>query len=157
MAQGNVVLEETTGDIYRAEHVTLKDQMKDGFVRGLEGVLADGSRFSAQEAEKVADLKVIMRKATYTACEICQSNPDKPPIWQIKARNVTHHKDEARISYNDATFEVAGVPVGYLPYFSHPDGSLDRKTGLLFPTIGFDSRLGVNYTCLLYTSDAADE
>ena len=150
VAQGNVVLEETTGDIYRAEHVTLKDQMKDGFVRGLEGVLADGSRFSAQEAEKVADLKVIMRKATYTACEICQSNPDKPPIWQIKARNVTHHKDEARVSYNDATFEVAGVPVGYLPYFSHPDGSLDRKTGLLFPTIGFDSRLGVNYTQELY-------
>ena len=145
-AAGNVALNEVNGDTYFADSLELEDKMKDGFVRGLSGALADGSRFSAETAQKIADLKIIMNKAQYTACEPCRGNPDKPPIWQIKARNVTHHKDEARVSYNDATFEVAGLPVAYLPYFSHPDGSIDRKSGFLTPTIGFDSDLGSHYT-----------
>lgn len=144
-ATGNVVLNEQTGDTYFADSVQLKDKMKDGFVRGLSGVLADGSRFTAEEAEKIADLKVIMHKASYTACEPCKKDPTKPPVWQIKARNVTHHKDEARVSYDDATFEVAGVPVAYAPYFSHPDGSVKQKSGFLIPTAGFDSVLGASY------------
>lgn len=145
IAEGNVVLNETTGDTYFADRVELKDKMKNGFINGLHGVLADGSRFSAEGGEKIADLKVILKKASYTACEPCKKDPSKPPAWQIKAREVVHHKDEQRISYDDATFEVRGVPVMYMPYFSHPDGSIKRKTGFLTPSFGFDSDLGAFY------------
>ena len=155
-ARGNVVLNETTGDTYFADNVELKDKMKDGFVRGLSGVLADGSRFSAEEAQKIADLKVIMRKATYTPCEPCKKDPSKPPVWQLKADNITHHKDEQRITYKDATFEVYGTPIAYTPYFSHPDGSVDRKSGFLFPTVGADSDLGAIYSQEYYWSIAPD-
>ncbi len=144
-AKGNVVLNDFTGEVYFADTLELTDQMKNGFVVGLKGILTDGSRFSAEQAEKIGDLKIKLDKAIYTACEPCKNNPDKDPIWQIKARNVTHHKDESRISYNDATFEVAGFPVAYTPYFSHPDGSVDRKSGLLTPSLGFDSQLGAFY------------
>jgi LPS-assembly protein len=145
IAEGQVVLNEPTGDIYFADRVELKDEMKDGFVTGVRGVLADGSRFTASEAEKIADLKVIMNKAKYTACESCKTDPSKPPIWQLRADKVTHHKDEKRVSYEDATFEVAGVPVLYTPYFSHSDGSVERKSGFLTPSFGFDSELGAFY------------
>lgn len=144
-ALGNVVLNETTGDTYFANNVELKDKMKDGFVIGLQGVLADGSRFTAEEAEKIADLKMIMHKASYTPCEPCKKNPDADPIWGIKARKVTHHKDEQRVSYEDATFEVMGTPIAYTPYFSHVDGTVEQKSGLLAPSVGFDSDLGVSY------------
>lgn len=144
-AQGNVVLNEVSGDTYFAERVELTDEMKDGFVTGVRGMLIDGSRFTASEAEKVGDLKLIMRKASYTACELCQKNPDKAPPWQLKAQKVTHHKDDQRISYRDATFEVFGAPVLYTPYFSHADGSVKSKSGLLAPSFGFDSELGAFY------------
>lgn len=156
-AEGNIVLTEINGDQYLANSLKLTDKMKDGFVRGLQGALADGSRFTAENGEKVADLKMILSKATYTACEPCQLDPSKPPAWQIKARNVTHHKDEARISYDDATFEVAGVPVMYTPYFSHPDGSVKRKSGFLVPTLGFDSQLGTSYNQAYYWSIAPEK
>lgn len=156
-AQGDVVLNELTGETYFAQDVELRDQMKDGFVRGLSGILADGSRFSAEEGEKIADLKVIMRKASYTACEPCKLNPAKNPLWQIKAREVTHHKDEQRISYDDATFEVAGVPVAYAPYFSHSDGTIKRKSGFLMPRVGFDSELGAIYDQSYYWNIAPDK
>ena len=144
-AEGNVVLNEPSGDVLFADSIELKDNMKDGVVKQLRGVLADGSSFSASQAQKIGDRKVIMDKASYTACTICEGNPDETPLWQIKARNVTHHKDQARIEYDDATFEFAGVPIGYLPYFSHPDGSIEQKSGFLAPNIGFDSELGAGY------------
>ncbi len=156
-ATGDVVLNEATGEVYFAESVELKDKMKDGFVQGLRGVLMDGSRFTAEEAEKIADLKVIMSKASYTACDPCKVDPNKPPLWQIKAQEVTHHKDEQRVSYDDATFEVAGVPVFYTPYFSHTDGTLDRKSGFLIPRAGFDSELGAIYDQSYYWNIAPDK
>ena len=156
-AIGNVVLNEVNGDTYFADTVMLKDKMKNGFVEGLSGALEDGSRFSAKTAKKIADLKLIMSKATYTACEPCKLNPSKAPTWQIKARNVTHHKDQARVSYNDATFEVAGLPVAYIPYFSHPDGSIDRKSGLLTPSLGFNSSFGAGYNQEYYWNIAPDK
>ncbi|MCI5061163.1 MAG: LPS assembly protein LptD [Alphaproteobacteria bacterium] len=156
-ARGNIVLNEVTGDTYFGDHVELQDKMKDGFVEGLKGVLADGSRFSAEEAEKVGDIKLIMRRAKYTPCEPCKNDPDRAPLWQIVAGEVTHHKDEQRVSYQDATFEVSGVPVAYAPYFSHPDGSVKRKSGFLTPTIGFDSQLGTNYAQEYYWSIAPNQ
>ena len=156
-ATGDVILNEVTGEVYFADSVELKDKMKDGFVTGLKGVLADGSRFNAESAQKVADLKVVMSKASYTACEPCKADPSKSPIWQIKAREVIHHKDEHRVTYEDATFEVAGVPVAYAPYFSHSDGTIKRKSGFLIPSVGFDSDLGAIYKQNYYWNIAPDK
>ncbi|HPD82659.1 MAG TPA: LPS assembly protein LptD [Alphaproteobacteria bacterium] len=156
-ATGNVVLNEVTGETYFSESVELKDRMKDGFVTQLQGILTDGSRFSAEEAEKIGDRKVVMHKASYTACEPCKADPSKAPIWQIKAREVVHHKDEQRVSYDDATFEVAGVPVVYTPYFSHSDGTIKRKSGFLTPRVGFDSQLGAIYDQSYYWDIAPDK
>ena len=156
-ATGNIILEEISGDIYYAESVLLKDKMRDGFVEGISGALADGSRFSAQSGEKIGETKLKMNKATYTACKACPDNSNKRLPWQLKARQVTHHKDEARISYDDATFEALGVPVAYIPYFSHPDGSIDRKSGFLTPTVGLDSQQGASYEQEYYYSIAPDK
>lgn len=156
-ATGNVVLNEITGDTYFADSVELKDKMKDGFVQGLHGVLADGSRFTAAEAQKIADLKVIMRDGSYTACETCKEDPSRLPLWAIKADKVTHHKDEKRVSYKNATFEVKGVPVAYTPYFSHADGSVKRKSGFLTPRVGFDSALGAIYQQQYYWNIAPEK
>lgn len=144
-ASGNVVLNDEAGDTYFADNFELSQKMKEGFVRGLHGLLADGSRFTAVEGEQAqGGAKMIMSEATYTPCEPCKNNPDKV-IWQLKADKVIHHKDEQRISYEDATFELGGVPIMYVPYFSHPDGSVKRKSGFLTPRIGFDSELGTTF------------
>ena len=49
------------------------------------------------------------------------------------------------ISYQDAVFEIKGVPVLYIPWFAHPDPSSKRRSGLLVPDIGVSSKLGVFY------------
>jgi LPS-assembly protein len=157
VASGNVVLNEANGDIHTAQEVELTDSMKSGFVQKLKTYLADGSRFTAERGERQNAEKVIMEQATYTPCEPCINDPEKSVVWQIRASKVTHHESENRISYNNARFEVYGVPVAYLPYFSHPDGTVKRKSGFLTPTFGVNSDLGFNVGSEYYWAIAPDK
>jgi LPS-assembly protein len=142
VASGNVVLIDENGDQHAADEMQVNDEMKSGFVRGLRTLLTDGSRFTATSGERSSGRVTVMHDATYTPCEPCKDDPSKPPVWQIKADTVTHDENEKTISYEDATFEISGVPVAYVPYFSHPDGTVEQKSGFLSPTAGYKSDLG---------------
>lgn len=157
VATGHVVLNEPTGDTYFGDQVRLNEGMKRGFVQGLKGMMADGSRFTAVDGDRVAGQKTTLREATYTPCEPCKADPSKAPMWQLVADEVTHHEDEKRISYRDARLEMFGVPVAYTPYFSHPDGSVKRKSGFLTPSFGYDTQLGMKYQQSYYWNIAPDK
>jgi len=156
-ATGHVVLSERDGTTYFADDVELTDDMKDGFVKGLKILLADGSRFTAEEGKRTGGTLLVLKDATYTPCEPCKEDPSRPPLWQLRADKVTHDETEKRISYRDAWFEFAGVPLAYTPYFSHPDGSEKQKSGFLTPSVGFDSELGASYQQEYYWAIAPDE
>lgn len=156
-AMGNVVLNQPNGDTFFGNEVELRDGMKDGFVKELRGLLVDGSRFTAVEGERIAGTKTVMHDATYTPCEPCKADPSKAPIWQMVADEVTHDKEAQTISYRNARFEVAGVPIAYTPWFSHSDGTVEQKSGFLTPRAGFDSQLGFNYGQEYYWAIAPDK
>jgi LPS-assembly protein len=146
-ARGNVVLLEPNGDVHFADELELTDEMRDGTVNHLRTTMKDGSRFWAEEGiRKQSDKQpksTTMKKAAYTPCEACKNDPEADPIWQIKAGEVTHKEDEQRIVYRNATFDLWGVPVMYMPYFSHSDGTVKQKSGFLTPSAGFKSDLGL--------------
>ena len=142
-ASGYVVLNEPNGDIHTADKIILHDQMKEGFVSKLTSLLADGARFVADEGQRTAGTRVVMKDALYTPCPMCKDDPESDPAWQLKASEVTHDTQEHRIEYEDARLEVYGVPVMYTPYFSHPDGTVERKSGFLSPSAGYKSNLGL--------------
>lgn len=156
-AIGHVVLTQPDGEIYKADEAQLNSGMKDGFVKGLRGFLTDGSRFTAKNATRARGVILTLDDASYTPCEPCKSDPSRPPVWQIVADEVVHNKEEARISYKNARFELGGVPVAYMPYFSHPDGSVKRKSGFLTPKAGFSSSLGAMYAQDYYWNIAPDK
>lgn len=141
-ASGNVVLNEENGDVYLSDEVEYNSQLKNGTVKNLRTVLNDGSRFRAEDGERKNGTQTIMRRATYTPCEICGDDPEKAPVWGIRASEVTHDQEDKRISYKHARFEAWGVPIAYTPYFSHPDGTIKQKSGFLSPSLGYRSELG---------------
>ncbi|MCC7304666.1 MAG: LPS-assembly protein LptD [Alphaproteobacteria bacterium] len=157
VAKGHVVLNEENGDIYYSEQVELKDKMKDGLTEGLKAYMNDGSRFTADKGKREDGVKTTMEDATYTPCEPCKNNPDASPLWQIRASEVTHDKEEHRITYKNARFEAKGVPVAYIPYFSHADGTIKRKSGFVDPSAGFRSDMGALLTSHYYWDIAPDK
>jgi LPS-assembly protein len=153
-ARGNVALLDNTGDIHFAEEVELNNEMKTGFVSGLQSYLSAGGHFTAKSGKRNGDV-IVMSDASYTPCD-CDADKDGDPAWQIKADSVTYDESKNRISYKNATFEIFGVPLGWLPFLAHPDGKVKQKSGFLSPQLAFDSELGVVVTSNYYWALAPD-
>ncbi len=92
--------------------------------------------------ERKGGNQTIVSRGIYSPCDLCAADPSRPPIWQIRSRTTTHDAEDHRVYYRDATMEMGGVPVLWLPWFSHPDPSVKRQSGFLNPQIGMKSQLG---------------
>lgn len=142
-ATGNVVLLEPTGEVLFAEFAELTSDMREGFLRGFRMLLNDDSRLAAVSAQRRGGIETELTRAVYSPCRNCLGFEDEP-LWQIKARRVLHDADAQEVIYRDATLEVLGVPIAYTPYLSHPDPTVERKSGILSPTFGASTVLGTS-------------
>lgn len=141
-ASGNVSLVTSSGEVVFADFIELSEDMRNGVVQNLRMRLADQSRLAAATGRRVDGRVTAMRKVVYSPCEPCAEDPERAPVWQIKASKVMHDAESHRITYDDAWMEMFGVPVFYTPYFSHFDSTVKRATGFLSPSIGHSSSLG---------------
>tara|TARA_B100001540_G_scaffold316791_1_gene347613 strand:- start:385 stop:2766 length:2382 start_codon:yes stop_codon:yes gene_type:complete len=79
-------------------------------------------------------------KGAFTTCKK-RKNQDCP-AWAIYADEIEHQKDKQIINYKNAWLKIYDVPVVYFPKFYHPDPSVKRQSGFLFPTINSSSLNG---------------
>ena len=143
-AEGNVSLLQPTGEVAFADYVEITGDLREGALRTFRLLLTDNSRLAAATAVRVGDDRTDMNKAVYSPCDVCEDDPERAPLWQVRAERVTHDQADQQMRYRNASLEVFGLPVFYTPYFEHPDPTAERQSGLLTPTIGFSSQLGAN-------------
>jgi LPS-assembly protein len=148
-AEGNARLTDASGTVATGDRFELTDDFKNGFIDSLRVVQTSveqgrplTTRFSAPRAERAEGETTVFERGTYTACEPCKDNPERPPLWQVKAAKIIHNNSEQTIYYEDATLELFGIPVAYMPYFWTPDPTVKRKTGFLSPRYVYSSSLG---------------
>lgn len=141
-AEGNVRLTEADGKVVNANLLDLSDDYRDGFVDSLRLNTPDETRMSAARADRTNGDITIFQSGTYTACAACRDNPQRPPLWQVKAARIIHNKTEQMLYFEDARLEFFGQPLAYLPYFSTPDPTVKRKTGFLMPWASYNSFTG---------------
>jgi len=141
-ASGNVRLVEPDGNVLFADYMELTGDFRDGIARDLRMLMADNSRFAASGARRSGGRYLEMRNGVYSPCDLCETDPERPPLWQVKAVRVVHDEQQQTIEYSDAWLELAGIPVLYTPYLSHPDPTVKRKSGLLAPRFGASTDLG---------------
>lgn len=141
-AEGNVVISEPTTETIYGEKVQLTGDLRDGFILNIGVILQDHSRIAGTSGTRTQGQITTMNKAVYSPCALCKTDPESPPLWQIKAVKVTHDKSAQIVEYRDAWIEFFGFPVFYTPYFRHPDPTVKRKSGFLFPSIGNSSDMG---------------
>lgn len=81
--------------------------------------------------------------STYSTC------PPDQRMWELQADRIDVDTAEGRGVARNAVLRVGKVPVLYVPWFPFP---LDdrRRTGLLYPTIGFNSRNGFDWRQPIY-------
>ena len=142
-AEGNVRLTEESGNVTYGNIMDLSDDYRDGFVDSLRLESPNQTRMAAARAERTSGNFTVLHSGVYTACAPCKDDPKKPPLWQVKAARIIHDQGEKMIYFEDAHLEFFGRPLAWLPYFSAPDPTVKRKTGLLMPTINSSTKYGV--------------
>jgi LPS-assembly protein len=138
-AEGNAQLKDPNGQITRADRFEATDDFRDAFIQSLSMVTHDDSRIAAERAVRKEGNITEFEKGKFTPCK---SEPGVPPLWCIGANRIIHDQQAGTITYQDAQFQLLGIPIFYLPYFQHPDPSVKRQSGFLIPSYSNSSTLG---------------
>jgi LPS-assembly protein len=142
-ADGHVVMMAPDGTVGFSNHAVLTDKMRDGVFNAFSALIGQNGRFAAVRAVRSNQGTIIRATRTaYTPCKICNKPGQRTPLWQVKAAHAVYDELKHRITYTDAIVEFFGVPVAYTPYFSQPDPTVRRTSGLLPPDFGSSSTLG---------------
>ncbi|MDH5822175.1 LPS-assembly protein LptD [Luteimonas sp. RD2P54] len=96
----------------------------------------------AERAEMVGDQGSLIG-STYSTC------PPGQRWWELRAGRIDVDLEEGFGTARNATLRVGKVPVLYMPWFKFPIDDR-RKTGLLYPAIGYSSRNGFDYRQPIY-------
>lgn len=141
-ASGGVVVVDSDGQTLHSDHIEVTGDLREGVIEGIRLLLSNGARLAASRAERSDGRITVLERAVYSPCELCPDDPDGLPVWQLKAKSVTHDEETHDITYRGVTLEVFGVPIAYSPFMHHPDPTVERRTGFLVPDYGRSSTLG---------------
>ncbi len=143
VAVGNIELREP-GVMMRGESVTYDSNTRQADLQRALFVLHESHLAgSAATLKRMGDGDIEVEDSAITFCE-----PDDP-TWILRSKTLELEPDEGVGEAHGVSLEVAGVPVLYLPWMQFPIDDR-RKTGLLFPDLGSDTRGGLDITLPLY-------
>jgi LPS-assembly protein len=145
LAEGNVRYKAKDGNIIHANTLEMTQDFREAFVNSMLVETPQRTRFAAARADRTEGNITVFSKGVYTACEPCRDDPKKPPLWQVKAARIIHNEGERKIYYEDATLELFGTPIAWLPFFYHPDPTVKRQSGFLPPHVYSNRRTGVGF------------
>jgi len=141
-ASGHVTITDTRGNVAFADHVVLTDHMRDGALQGFGALLGKTGRLAARSAQRIDGNLVIADHTVYSPCEICKQTGQRTPLWQVKAERVIYDQTRHKVRFTNATIEIEGVPLAWMPAFSVPDPTVRHATGLLTPEVGNSTKIG---------------
>lgn len=142
VASGNVKMTDPSGMSIYANDIDITEDFRDGFVASLRVETPDKTYFAAERADRSGGEKTEFANGVYTACEPCEDHPERPPLWQVKAKRIIVDDKAKMIYFHNASFEFYGLPLAWVPYFSVADPSVKRKTGFLAPLFGYSDDVG---------------
>ena len=79
-------------------------------------------------------------KSIFTLCDYRDN--DKCPPWSIQSSKMLHDNKKKTIYYDNAIIKVYDIPIFFTPKFSHPDPTVERRSGFLPPTMSDTKNLG---------------
>jgi LPS-assembly protein len=144
-ADRSVEFTDAENNVVFASHLELDSDLKAGVAVDFATQFGNGASLMAATAVRRSENVNELNYVLFTPCPICDDagNPREPSI-SIQAEKVVQDEDLRAILYRNAIFRVGGVPVFYLPFFSHPDPTVDRASGFLVPLPSYDQGRGLS-------------
>ncbi|MTH79500.1 LPS-assembly protein LptD [Paracoccus aestuariivivens] len=125
-----------------ANSAQLDPNLQDGILRGARLVLARELQMAAREMRREQGGRItVLDNVVASSCQVCAEDPI--PLWEVRARRITHDAQTRQLHFDQPQFRAFGVPLLSLPSLTAPDPTVERLTGFLRPQFRTTSSLGV--------------
>ncbi|MCM2348000.1 MAG: LPS-assembly protein LptD [Acidovorax soli] len=142
-AQGSVRINRA-GNTYDGSALELRVDAFQGFFSDARyRFLSTGAHGDSTRVDFLDRDRTVVHTATYTTCQKDDSASWEPD-WVLRAKSIHLDTAEEVGTAEGAVLEFKGVPILPIPHISFPLSD-KRKSGLLPPTVGLDSRNGLEY------------
>ena len=142
VARGNVSYTDADGTVSRANYMELQTEFTHIVSETLISQFATGDWMAAEHAERIVGGKAVFKTSRFTPCKCDFANGEKP-LWDIRASQSVRNEKTQTITHYNLRMQVLNLPVFYLPYLSHPDWTVRRRSGFLTPSFLVSSDLGL--------------
>ena len=149
-ADGNIRLREPGGNILEADLIQLQNKFRDGFAEHLRLLLTNDATVTADYAHPKGWRYHHLRACHLYRCKTCVFSPTAPRCGRSSRGWPPTTRLAHEVRHEDMTFEFAGVPIFWLPWFSHSDGSVKRKSGFLTPQFAASDDIGLGVVIPYY-------
>lgn len=158
IARGNVVHIDGDGTVTNATMMEIDTEFSHILAETIISNFTTGEWISADHADRIAGDRGIFDASRFTPCK-CDFLNGERPLWDIKASQSVRNEKTQTITHYNVRMNVLNVPVGYLPFLTHPDWTVRRRSGFLTPSFIISSDLGFTpsipyYQIIDETSDA---
>ena len=152
-SQGAVRVEDSRDNIYTFSEIYIDEKKRKIVGSDVRSFFNDPTfktddrnepRFFANSAF-IDDEGTSFEKGVFTTCKNREGK--KCPPWSIQAKKIKHSKAKKTVYYDKALLKIYDFPIFYFPKFFHPDPTVKRRSGFLFPkfednsTVGFSTSL----------------
>ncbi len=147
-SSGNIKVIDSKNNTYNFSQIFIDENKKEILGTDIKSFLNDQT-FKINEKNKprvfantvkIKDQQTQFTKSIFTLCDYREN--DKCPPWSLQAAQMTHDKRKKTIYYDNAVIKVYDFPIFYVPRLSHPDPSVDRRSGFLPPVFTDGKNLG---------------
>ena len=149
IARGDVIHRDAAGTVTRANVMELDTEFSHILAETIILKFANGDWMAADKADRVTGDKGVFENSRFTPCN-CDFINGEQPMWDIKASRTVRNEKTQTITHYNMRMDVMNVPVGYLPFLSHPDWTVRRRSGFLTPSFTLSSDLGFSPTIPYY-------
>ncbi len=140
-AINNVIIKDEYNNEYYADNLKSNDNFSSASAKDIKIRLKDSSRIVGSVFKRQNNINVI-KNSQYTPCIESNYLIENCPGWKLNSKTVYHDETTKTMHYDHSTLYILNIPVFYTPYFSHPDPSVNKRSGFLAPRIQEDDKLG---------------
>jgi LPS-assembly protein len=139
---GAFTFQEAGGPTLSGQGAGFDAQLETGLLRGFRALIREDLAIAAVAAQRVDGRYIALSRAVASTCDVCTE--EDIPAWQFRAQRIVYDERDAIVHYENAIFDLFGVPIFYFPYLRHPGPGTERATGFLAPRPTQSSRYGLS-------------
>ncbi len=162
-SKGEIRLEDQNKNIYKFSQIYIDEKKKKIIGSDAKIFLNDNSlkvdeknnpRIFANSVSIDNNIASV-QKGVFTYCQFRENG--KCPPWELRAKTIKHNSTKKTVYYDNAVLKIYDFPIFYFPKFSHPDPTVDRRSGFLIPTFTNSTNMGAGIDIPYFWNLAKDK